>query len=184
MTNNTTRREAFQTAMKSVRKQIAKRSNAITISVFLHLAVGTAIASFWVATVYVTPPEQETTIEFELVAEHTLSSSVKSADLLSAQSAQTNSSGGQAAKQAHAWNKTEAIMLSSLASLSELRTSIGFLTQSTADTVSGISPMLGSDPDIDLEALGAKYGSGLGVGGGNGVTVLVSGQGVCLAPPR
>ncbi len=181
MTGKKTAMAAFRAAGHGVRQQISKRSNAIAISVFLHLAVGTAIASFWVATVYVNPPDQEATIEFELVAEHALSSTVNPADVLSSQSAQS-SSGGRATKLAHTKETAETIMMSSLASLSELRTSIGFLTQATTDTVSGMSPMLGADPTVDLEALGGKYGSG--VGGGNGVTVLVSGQGVCLAPPR
>jgi len=160
----------------------SNRPNAIGLSILLHVVVVAAIASFWATTVTMIPADQPTSIEFDLVAEQT-PPAVASSQSAKAQSQAGKAGGGERGQVTQSPKSREAVLMASLAGLTELKESLGFVSQPVASdsSSSAFAPMgSGSAPNTSLDALGKKYGGGSEGTGGGGFTVSVGG--VCISP--
>jgi len=158
------------------------RQNAIGLSILLHVVVVAAIASFWATTVAIVPDDQPASIEFDLVTEQTTPAVASSQSSVPASSEEGKAGGKGGAKAAQNPGSREAVLMASLAGLTELRESLGFTTEhTTPDSSSAFSAIGGSvAPNTDLDALGKKYGAGDEGTGQGGFTVSVGG--VCIRP--
>jgi len=150
----------------------------------LHLIVASAFASFLVTRAVIEPHQPANTIEFDLVSEQTNKAATNQSQ--SQKSQATNAANAQAGKtegrpgaRARSAQDNNALVMASLASLSDLKESFGFISNTaSADSSAAFSPMHGSDPNSTLNSLGAgKYKDGLGNSGG--VTISI-GAGACL----
>jgi hypothetical protein len=149
--------------------------------VILHLIVGTALASFFLQTVFVTP--KETRVEFDLVADTIEIPDRIDNPILNSSGFSDNDpeAAGQMVGSVKTPLKRRAVVMASLASLSELSYTFGFVNQEAeSDSIGGsFLPVLGNAPNSDYNSFGLKKGEGFGRRGG----ILISGGGVCIAPP-
>ena len=147
----------------------------------LHLIVGTALASFFSQAVFLTPPE--TRVEFDLIADTIeIPDRIDNSKLNSAAFSDNDAeSAGQMAGAVKSPLKRRAVVLASLANLSDLSYTFGFVNQEVdSDSLGGsFLPVLGNAPTSDYNSFGLKKGEGFGRRGG----ILISGGGVCIAHP-
>ena len=166
---------------------------AVVFSIVLHIFLGVAIAAMNRDKISDFITEKEENIEFELVT-------VKDLDLKNSSnqgnSAQANSSAikkvgkkvglsSSTSKKLVAENvnvNKEAVMLASLASLSDLRESFQFVIQELSVDEEGVfTPIQGDVPDTKVIADGLLSAKGLG--GRRGI-ISISGGGNGSCPPR
>ena len=166
---------------------------AVVFSIVLHIFLGVAIAAMNRDKISDLITEKEENIEFELVT-------VKDLDLKNSSnqgnSAQANSSAikkvgkkvglsSSTSKKLVAENvnvNKEAVMLASLASLSDLRESFQFVIQELSVDEEGVfTPIQGDVPDTKVIADGLLSAKGLG--GRRGI-ISISGGGNGNCPPR
>ncbi|NIR48183.1 hypothetical protein GWO43_06985 [candidate division KSB1 bacterium] len=171
----------YNVILKPFRKGIKTR-DAIGVSIILHILAGTALAYFLSGTVYVVPPKESHSIEFDLITETVRSDLAgqvdgKNPQDLPAPGIESKSNGGGSSSATNAANR-EAIVSASLASLSQLRESFNFVTQNVAsDSASSLTPVHGRGPNSDV--FGSGLGSEAGYDNGSGIQVIFGGGGVC-----
>jgi len=146
--------------------------------------VASLFASFLVTRAVVEPHHPANTIEFDLVSEPATKtvanqSETQKSQAASSASARAGKTEGRPGALARSAQNRNSLVMASLASLSDLKESFGFMAnQASADSSAGFAPMHGTDPNSTLNSLGdGKYKDGLGSTGG--VTISV-GAGVCL----
>jgi hypothetical protein len=166
------------------RKGVTTR-NALSISLFLHIFIGMAFASFLAGKYYVERATDSTSIEFEFVTENDVkfqnNSTIRDQRL-----GQNNGFNGAESSAAGSESspsmpnpKREAVVMASLASLSELRESFNFIMQQvSSDSSSGFSPAHGEAPETEFYAAGSNDGTGIG----NGIRVIIGGVGGYCPP--
>ena len=155
---------------------------AVAFSIVLHIFLGIAIAAMNRDTISGFMTEKEENIEFELVTVKDLdlksSTKIKKAGKKIGLSSSTS-------KKLVAENvnvNKEAVMLASLASLSELRESFQFVIQElSVDEEAVFTPIQGDMPDTKVIADGLANAKGLG--GRRGI-ISTSGGGNGSCPPR
>ncbi|MFQ5675400.1 MAG: hypothetical protein ACE5G1_05840 [bacterium] len=198
---NDERRQSMKDILKKVFARIDKKvkmttRGAITLSVFLHIAMGLAVAGIYGNNLTsLIETNQEDQIEFELVDLDKMSTLTSDNQNQSSDS-QARSSANKAGKlrglksstskkivsENAAVNKRSA-MLASLASLTELREAFTFVTQEIAsDSIGTFTPIQGTAPDTKVIADGLLNGNGYG--GRNGIISLGGGNGSCPPRPR
>ncbi len=164
------------TAMQNRFRGRLKTRDAIAISIILHLIIGTAMASFFSGALFVKPPEDLDSIEFDLVTEKT--NTPFSSQF--AENSPSSESKGRAGNPAKNTMNRKAAVMASLASLSELREAFSFISQQvSSDSSAGFSPIQGKAPSIEF-----GFQNDDRFGSGNGPRVLISGGGVCIPGPR
>ena len=169
----------FITAIGAVKNLFPKRvhpKSAIGISIILHVIAGAALASFFAQAFVI--QQDSPSIEFDLVSEHK--------DLPFPESVANdvgfNENESEAGKQTKSKVanvlKRRAVVLASLANLSELSYTFGFVKQdATADSLSGsFLPVQGNAPTSEYNSGGLKNGESYGRGG------ILGGLTVCPAP--
>lgn len=176
------------------RKGITTRS-ALGISIFLHIFIAMAFASFLAGKYYIEHVTDSSSIEFELVTDSEVkfesnSNNSSLRDQLLGQKLQDfqkngfngTESSAAGSESSIAKNNTtrETVVMASLASLSELRQSFNFIMQQvSADSLSGFSPIQGEAPDTEFYTAGSNDGTGFGHG--SGIGIIIGGGGYC--PP-
>ena len=183
-TDRTKYTTSIRQAFSRLSERVSTRRGAVGLSLMLHLIVASAFASFLVTRAVVEPHHLANTIEFDLVSEPATKtvanqSESQKSQAASSASAQAGKAEGLPGALARSAQNKNALVMASLASLSDLKESFGFIShQVAADSSSGFAPMHGTDPNSTLNSLGdGKYKDGLGSTGG--VTISV-GAGVCL----
>ena len=167
------------------RRGISTRG-AIGISIILHLLLGSALASYFMGTLYIHPAQQKQSIEFDLSTEKlsmTASNDLngENAKAHGAANLESSEETGKSGNLMTGSMNREAVFMSSLASLSDLRESFRFIMQQvSADSLGGFSPVDGQAPGSEYNSLGYKDGEGLGYGHGAGIYV---GGGLCAPSP-
>lgn len=177
----------FMPRMRLIIPDSLNRRGALGISVFLHVFIGMALASFLIGKVVVEQQAETPGVVFDLQTnpDVDLQRLQQKASSFEATVNQRNrpqqESKAGSGRPSLKVNK-QAVLLSSLASLSELKDSFNFVMQSvSADSAKGFSPLYGNAPDT--EAISAGFGKGDGYGDGNGIRVSVGGgHGSCPKP--
>ncbi|MFQ5708679.1 MAG: hypothetical protein ACE5HO_14585 [bacterium] len=169
---------------------------ALGISVILHIFILMAFASFFVGTHYIKPQIESATVVLDLQTERDVkdvklekninnqtlsgSNSTKPADVEGFNGTAADAAGSPSSVAKRSTNQ-QAVVLSSLASLSDLKESFNFVMQKTsADTTNGFAPVQGNAPDTKFYTAGSKNGQGFG--NGNGGFSISIGGGHCPAP--
>ncbi|MFQ5864399.1 MAG: hypothetical protein ACE5IW_04125 [bacterium] len=176
------------------RKGVTTRS-ALGISIFLHIFIGMAFASFLAGKYYVEHVTDSASIEFDLVTETDVkfendNNKSNPTDQLLGQKLQDfqkngfngteSSAAGRESSSSKPNTRNEQVVLASLASLSDLRESFNFIMQQVAaDSAAGFSPIHGEAPETEFYTAGSNDGTGLGHG--SGIRILIGGGGYC--PP-
>lgn len=163
--------------MKNGFRQRISSHRAILLSLLLHFAIAVAAATFWVSVAYVKPPASEATIEFDLTSDP--STSKTRTENLAKASRQKNTRHRKSGEASASGNRSQkARVMASLADLSLLKTSFGFVQQdvAAADSAGGFTPMQGGDPAVEINSLVQKYKNGRGKGG-----VTLSVGGACIS---
>ncbi len=170
----------FITAIGAVKNLFPRKvhpKSAIGISVILHVIAGAALASFFAQAFVI--KQNSPSIEFDLLSEHK--------DLPFpgpvANDAGFNENKSEAGKQTKSQVENvlnrRAVVLASLANMSELSYTFGFVKQdATADSLSSsFLPVQGNAPASEYNSFGLKNGEGYG--GRGGIIGVLS---VCPAP--
>lgn len=163
---------SYRNMKNRFRQGISGRS-AIVFSLLLHFMVAVAAATFWTNAVYVKPSASEATIEFDLTSDQSIPKSRN--ENLAKASAQKNTRSSKAGGESAIGNRSQnAVVMASLADLSQLKTSFNFVQQSVvaADSSGGFTPMQGGGIGIEINFLVEEYKNGRGKGG---VTLSVGG---------
>ncbi|MFQ5824471.1 MAG: hypothetical protein ACE5JB_10485 [bacterium] len=176
------------------RKGITTRG-ALGISLVLHIFIGMAFASFLAGKYYIEHVIESQSIVFDLATETEVkfqnnSNNSNLTDKLLGQKLQkdfqtngfngteSSATGSESSISKHNTNR-DAVVLASLASLSDLRESFNFIMQQvSADSLVGFSPIHGESPDTEFYTAGSNNGTG--IGNGSGIRILIGG-GYC--PP-
>lgn len=172
------------------RKGITTRG-ALGISLILHLFIGMAFASFLAGKYYVEHITESSSIEFDLVTDTEVKFQSNTYDSnLSDQpigqklqnelqtpgfNGSESSAAGRESSIAKNNNNNKAVVLASLASLSELKDSFNFIIQKvSADSLTGFSPIQGKLPETEFYTAGFN---GNGFGNDSGVSISLGGGG-------
>ncbi len=166
--------------------------NALGLSMFLHIFIAIAFASFLGGKYYAEHLTDTSSIEFELVTETDVESSQNSSSQLLGQAPnqlQKNgfngteeSAGGRERAVSNRDASRQAVVTASLASLSELRESFNFIMhQVAADSVAGFSPVQGEAPNTEFYGAGTNDGNG--IGSGSGIRIIIGGGLGGYCPP-
>lgn len=146
-------------------------SQTILISIVLHIAVALAVAAFWVSSKISAEAHSANSIVFDLETikpsqanSGQLPQAIDEFGLPNADAAKTS---GQASNPMRGNMSRDAVVMASLASLSQLRETFAFVTQTVStDSVGGFSPLHGNVPGSEYDSFGRKKGEGLGNGSG------------------
>ncbi len=160
--------------------------NSLLLSIVMHLVAATAIATFWAGTHLVEHANDNDEIVFELetiTSEHNTSDNLsgKPADEFGSTNPDASRASGKASTPVKGNMNREAAVMASLASLTELTESFGFITHTVvSDSLGGFSPSDGRIPGSEYDSFGRKKGEGIGAGDGTGV--YIGGGGFCPVP--
>lgn len=170
----------YVTGIRSVKKRFPKSihpKSAIGISIILHVIAGAALASFFAQTFVI--QQDSPSIEFDLVSEH---KDLPFPEILvnDVGAKLNDSEAGKLTKSTveNVLNR-RAVVLASLANLSELSYTFGFVKpDATADSLSSsFLPIQGNVPTSEYNSFGLKNGEGYGGRGS-----FLGGLTVCPAP--
>ena len=187
--------QQFSTKMKTRFKKGLKLTTreAVTLSIVLHLFLGIAIAAMNKDKIIKLMTAKEENIEFEIVAvkDLDLKNSTNQGNSVQANSSAIKKAGKKIGLSSSTSKKLvaedvnvnkEAVMLASLASLSDLRESFQFVIQELSVDEEGVfTPIQGDVPDTKVIADGLAKAKGLG--GRRGI-ISISGGGNGSCPPR
>jgi|GEM_PF-3522426 len=158
---------------------------SLLLSIVLHLIAGGAIAAYWAGSQVAAHLASNDKIVFDL---ETISPKENIDKLTGPQAEEygvTNADAKDVSGKASTFLKgnmnRDAVVMASLASLSKLTESFGFITHAVAaDSLGGFSPADGNIPGSEYDSFGRKKGEGRGAGDGSGIRV--SGGGFCPIP--
>jgi len=149
---------------------------SLLLSIVLHLIAGGAIAAYWAGSHMAVHMASNDKIVFDL---ETISPKHDVDKLTGPQAKEygvTNPNAkdvsGKASSLVKGNMNRDAVVMASLASLSKLTESFGFITHAVvSDSVGGFSPADGDIPGSEYDSFGRKKGEGLGAGDGSGIRV-------------
>lgn len=157
-------------------------SQTILISIVLHVVVALAVAAFWVSSQISAEAHSANSIVLDLETVKSIQANTgqlqQAVDGYSLPNPDAAKTSGRASNPMRGNMNREAMVMASLASLSQLRETFTFVTQTVStDSVGGFSPMHGDVPGSEYDSFGRKKGEGTG-----SVSGRVGGPIFCPAP--